>query len=252
MRIEFAHADLPPLSWPDGTLRVGSAADNEVRLQGAGVAGHHVVLTRDARGLVLEVCRDAGRVYVNARPVREKALLRCGDSLGIGACRLRLVADAVHEPGDADAGEETASVSALRVVAGPMSGQVHALDEAVALDADGSLTVVGRENTLLLEPRGRHVQLDATHWTGGPSISVNGLEVRQALLEDGDQVVMGAHRFVLDISADAPASRPVPVASPPPEPETVGRGHAHPEIWWLIATAAVLALVLAGALLVHY
>lgn len=252
MRIEFAHADLPPLSWPDGPLRVGSAADNEVRLEGSGVAGHHAVLTRDARGLVLEVCRGAGRVYVNARPVREKALLRCGDSLGIGACRLHLVADAVGEPGDDDADAQVTSVTALRVVAGPMSGQVHALDEAVALDAAGSLTVAGKENTLLLEPRGRRVYLDASGWVAGPSVSVNGLEARQALLEDGDQIVMGAHRFVLDISADAPAPSPPVVAPPPSEPDAARRGNAHPEIWWLIATAAILALVLAGALLVHY
>ncbi len=254
MRIEFAHATHPALPWSGDRLRLGSAQDNDVRLDGQGVAGHHVVLARDARGLVLEVCRGAGRVYVNARPVREKALLRCGDSLGIGACRLHLVADAVpdaDEGTDAD-GADAAVVMALRAVAGPLSGRTRSLDGVLALDDNGPVTAARRENVLVLEPCGRRVRLDATGLAEGRPVSVNGVEVRRALLGDGDQVVMGAHRFVLDISADTPAPPP-PVAAPEPSgPETARRGNAHPEIWWLIATAAVLALVLAGALLVHF
>lgn len=254
MRIEFAHAVHPPLSWSgETTLRIGSAADNGLRLEGRGVADHHAVLTRDARGLVLEVCRGAGRVYVNARPVREKALLRCGDSLGIGECRLHLVADAVRDLAAADADVETVAVMALRVVAGPLSGRVYALDDALALDAHGPVVVPRSKGVLMLEPHGRQVHLDASGLPASRTASVNGVEVRQAWLDDGDQVVMGTHRFVLDISADAPLP-PVRVeADPTEERDSANRRRGtHPEMWWLIVTAAVLALILTGVLLAHY
>lgn len=253
MRIEFAHAVHPPLSWSgETTLRIGSAADNGLRLEGRGVADHHAVLTRDARGLVLEVCRGAGRVYVNARPVREKALLRCGDSLGIGECRLHLVADAVPDLEDADTDVDTVAVMALRVVAGPLSGRVYALDDAMALDEHGPAVVPRRDGILALEPHGRQVRLDASNLSPSRTVSVNGVEVRQAWLADGDQVVMGTHRFVLDISADTPLP-PVRVeADPAAERGVANRRGTHPEMWWLIVTAAVLALILTGVLLLHY
>ena len=253
MRIEFAHAVHPPLSWSGAPLRIGSAADNDVSLRNRGVADHHVTLSRDARGLVLEVCEGAGRVYVNARPVREKALLRCGDSLGIGECRLHLVADAVSDPTDTEPGADAAAVMALRIVAGPLSGRVYALDETLALNDHGPMAVPRGEGALVLEPHGRQVKLDASGLPSSRTVSVNGRDRRQALLEDGDQVVMGTLRFVLDISADTPLPPASDEAEPVSDDNTANRHDArHPEMWWLIVTAAVLALVLAGALFLHF
>ncbi|HET7300751.1 MAG TPA: FHA domain-containing protein [Oleiagrimonas sp.] len=254
MRIEFAHAVHPPLSWSGAPLRIGSAADNDVSLPGRGVAGHHAILSHDARGLVLEVCEGAGRVYVNARPVREKALLRCGDSLGIGECRLHLVADAVPDPGDAGPSMDATAVMALRIVAGPLSGRVYALDETLALDDHGPMPASrGKKSGLILEPCGQQVRLDAGGLSSSRTVSVNGRDVRQALLGDGDQVVTGALRFVLDISADTPLPPAPAEVEPASDDDTASRRDTrHPEIWWLIVTAAVLALVLAAALFVHF
>lgn len=252
MRIEFAHAVHPPLSWSGETpLRMGRATDNGLRLEGRDVADHHAVLRQDARGLVLEVCRGAGKVYVNARPVREKALLRCGDSLGIGECRLHLVADAVRDAPDGNT-DDAVAVMALRAVAGPLSGRVHALDETLMLDEHGPVAVPGNGKVLRLEPRGRQVHLDAGNLPPSRIVSVNGLKVHQAWLDDGDQIVIGTHRFVLDISADTPLP-PVPVDVGSAEADDAARHQgAHPEMWWLVVTAAALALILTGFLLLHY
>lgn len=254
MRIEFVHADLPDHPWPGGTLRIGSAADNDVSLRGRGVADHHVALFEDVRGLVLEVCPGAGHVYVNARPVREKALLRLGDSLGIGNCHLRLVADDMRREADADdtgAFVRHEGVMALRAVAGPLSGRVFALESRLELDERGPTSRPGMANAMVLRRQGRHVCLDAAGLPEGRTAIVNGIRTRQALLDDGDQIVLGMHRFVLDVSMEAlPTAEPAPAAEAPDTARPERHG-IRPEMW-LVVTAAALALVLAGVLLVHY
>lgn len=259
MRIEFASGTREPVSWPGGILRIGSAETMDLRLIGAGVAAHHADLTRDERGIVLDVERGAGRVHVNARPVRERALLRAGDILSIGGHRLRLCAD-VMAGDDEDAGmgaedvelADADAVIALRAVAGPLSGRVWPLDSRMNLDSRGPVDVP-RDGALTLVVQGHGVRLHADAPGQTDSVRVNGRVVRQADLADGDQLAFGAHRFVVDIS---PAPEPV-CPSPAPdetdaEPEPVERGAPHREMGWLIVTAALLALVLAWVLLAHY
>ncbi|MCT6995120.1 hypothetical protein M1731_23250, partial [Salmonella enterica subsp. enterica serovar Javiana] len=62
---------------------------------------------------------------------------------------------------------------------------------------------------------------------------------------------LGMHRFVVD----APGLEPEPEIAPPePERQHLPEEDAGPrgEVWWLIATAAVLALGIAVALLVRF
>src|SRR5690625_2843465 len=259
MRIEFASGTREPFSWPGGLLRIGSAETMGLRLDGAGVAAHHADLARDGRGIVLDVQRGAGRVHVNARPVRERALLRPGDILSIGGHRLRLCADVMAgDDENAGAGAEdveladAGAVIALRAVAGPLSGRVWPLDGRMALDSRGPVDMP-RDDALTLVVQGHRVWMHADAPGRADSVRVNGCVVRQADLADGDQLAFGAHRFVVDVS---PAPEPV---RPPPapdetdaEPEPVQRGAPHREMGWLIVTAALLALVLAWVLLAHY
>lgn len=256
MRIEFVHAQRPAHSWPGGIVHIGAAADNDLCLEGRGVADHHVVLHADVRGLVLEVCAGAGHVYVNARPVRERALLRRGDSLGIGACHLRLVADGLDEAARDDLSDDDAAVCqegtvALRAVAGPLSGQVHAIVDRLALGAHGPVPMPDRPGTLSLQRRGRRVWLDGGELDPARPARVNGLKARHAWLDDGDQLVLGTHRYVVDISIRAPRPAPV-VAEPPPSDPPPPARRGVPAEMWLVVTAAGLALVLAGVLLLHF
>src|SRR5215469_4990160 len=97
MRIEFPHSTRASFPWSQSLLRIGSEPDNDLILAAGQTAAHHLRIRMDRRGWVLEVLPDATRVYVNARPVRERAILRPGDTLSVGDCRMLLCADDVPE-----------------------------------------------------------------------------------------------------------------------------------------------------------
>lgn len=241
-------------------MRIGSAEGAGLRLEGAGVAARHAGLVRDERGIVLDVERGAGHVYVNARPVRERALLRLGDILSIGGHRLRLCADDMdRHKDDADAVAKTAeqmdavAVIALRAVAGPLSGRVWGIDDRLDLDVRGPVDMP-RGQALVLVAQGHrvHLRIDAGNEPGAV-VRVNGQAVQQADLADGDQLAFAAHRFVLDVSAPSePVRLPPPDGEADSEPEPARHGTPHREMGWLIVTAALLALVLAWVLLTQH
>jgi hypothetical protein len=239
MRIEFANTERPGVEWTRRELRIGSAPDNDLVLQGSGVAAHHVHLLHDARGLVLEVEKGAGRVYLNARQVRERALLRAGDSLGIGDFRLRLSRHgSAHEAVPAGA-------ASLRVVAGPLSGRALGIGDRLDLcNGDPWPLRLGRapDTCVSLLREGGRIHLRIRNLPDSVPLSVNGVATDDCRLQDGDQIAVGPHRFVLDA---CPAADPI--SAPPPaeglESQESGAGPRR-EVWWLIFTAALLALVI--------
>ncbi|HJU26745.1 MAG TPA: FHA domain-containing protein [Rhodanobacteraceae bacterium] len=99
MRISFVHSSRETFRNGAGRVRIGSGAENDLVLSGNGVAARHLAISEDRRGLVLEVMPGAPHVYVNARPVRERGLLRYGDHVSIGGCKLLLLPDD-DEPAD--------------------------------------------------------------------------------------------------------------------------------------------------------
>ncbi|GAB3041585.1 hypothetical protein GCM10027285_28940 [Oleiagrimonas citrea] len=247
MRIEFANAEHPGVDWNRRTFRIGSAADNDLVIHAPGVAAHHLQLTHDARGMVLTVTPGAGRVYLNARQVRERALLRPGDSLGIGDTRLRLCRPAAVADSDVRIGQ-----ASLRAVAGPLSGRAQRIDArldlgntgrwplGIAQAPDACVSLVREDGRLLL----RCVQLPESC-----PVSVNGESAREAVLGDGDQISLGAHRFVVD----ACELRPDTPVETPDEDNVLPEDSVGPrrEVWWLIVTAAALALAIAAFLFVR-
>jgi len=239
MRIEFANAERPGFEWNRRELRIGNAADNDLVLDGAGVAAHHVRLLHDARGLTLQVEPGAGRVYLNARQVRESALARAGDSLGIGDHRLRLCRD-----GAADDVVPVGAAS-LRVVAGPLSGRVRSIGERLDLcNFDPWPLGLGHapEACVSLVREGDGIHLHSHDLPEAVFLHVNGAVTDHLRLRDGDQIAIGPHRFVLDA---CPASDGMPAAAPAGElPDPESSAGPSREVWWLIFTAALLALVI--------
>jgi pSer/pThr/pTyr-binding forkhead associated (FHA) protein len=256
MRIEFPHSTRAGFPWNHTLLRIGSDPGNDLILAASQAAAHHLSIHLDRRGWVLEVLPETTRVYVNARPVRERAILRPGDMLSVGDCRMLLCAD--EAPGgrtSPEMPEQERCTVALRAVAGPLSGQVLPLTHRLELGPQGqfpldlpqgeaaSLVIFWREGQLRLET----VQAADSRYPA----RVNGTTVQQTVLLPGDQIGIGMHRFLID----APGLEPEPeIVIPEPEPEPLPEDTAGPrgEVWWLIVTAAVLALGIALLLLLHF
>ena len=253
MRIEFPHTAREDVPWDAPELTVGSAPDNAVVLASHQAAPHHLRLTRDRRGCVLQVLAGAARVYVNARPVRERALLRAGDVLTVGDCRMLLKA------GSPPSARETLSVPerarcpvALRAVAGPLSGRVYPLHERLELGGPAGVPLElpeGEEAVLRLAWQDGQLRLRQERACGRYPLRVNGVEAGELPLHSGDQLGIATHRFIVD----APGMQPEPAIAAPPAPVLLPEEQAGPrgEVWWLIVTAAVLALGIAMVLLIR-
>jgi pSer/pThr/pTyr-binding forkhead associated (FHA) protein len=242
MRVVCVHPARDPRMCGDGPVQFGSSPDSDIVLAGAGVDPRHATLVADARGLVLTVCPGSQRVYVNARPVRERALLRCGDTLTLGANKFLLMADAPPPPARwNDAADSVAWLAMLRVVSGTSSGRAFAVAPELRLGAGtrhfgelaGACRVTQSADSLVFEP-------DTT------MPQINGWRCGRVRLSPGDQIVLGEHRLVveapgLQYAAYVVALPPPPVAEPVPPPDD----SSSTGIWWLIAAAAVLALLIA-------
>ncbi|MDY1547960.1 FHA domain-containing protein [Luteibacter sahnii] len=255
MRIEFVSSARGDFHWSRPVLTIGRSEENDLVVADGQVAPRHVQVQHDRRGLVLEVMPDAGRVYVNARPVRERALLRPGDSLSLGECRMLIRDDTDIDARVGAPPNEARCTAALRPVAGPLSGRVVPVGDRLELGATHGalpLELPGNDAALLgLAWDQGELVLDASRVPARHAVRVNGVTVVRAALQPGDQIGIANHRFVLD----APGWAAEPVLAPPPEesldtapPE---EGGARGEIWWLIGTAALLAIGIAAVLFVR-
>ncbi|MGF6712256.1 pSer/pThr/pTyr-binding forkhead associated (FHA) protein [Luteibacter sp. W1I16] len=255
MRIEFVSSARGDFHWSRPVLTIGRADDNDLVVSEAQVAARHVTLHRDRRGLVLEVAPDTGRVYVNARPVRERALLRPGDSLSLGDCRMLIRDDADLEARETIEPTASRCTVALRPVAGPLSGRVVPLGDRIELGASHGampLELPGNDAALLvLAWEGGELVLDASRVPARHAVRVNGVKVVRASLQPGDQLGVASHRFIVDGPGWAAEPK---VIMPEPEPEPLPEDVAGPrgDVWWLILTAAVLALGIALVLFVQF
>lgn len=242
MRVVCIHPARDPVTCGSGPVHIGSAADDAIVLAGAGVAPRHLTLVADTRGLVLSIRPGCQRVYVNARAVREKALLQYGDIVTLGANKLLVTSDVVPPRADDNGpAAATAGQVALRIVSGAASGKLLAVAPELRLGA-------GTRHFGDLAYTCRVMQVDhrLVFGSDGAAPRINGWRCNHARLSPGDQIVLGEYRLVVEApglqyavhvaALPAPAVNPE-AAEPHPSPQT--------EIWWLIAAAAVLAAFIA-------
>ncbi len=224
------------------TITIGHDAGCDLVLDAAGVFGRHLRLSHDRRGTVLDVLPGAPRVYVNARPVRERALLAAGDQISIGSAQLLLKSDQPPPPApaaDADP-QSPPGAAALRALTGALSGQTQPIAPTWSLDGAGPL--VGAVRVELCDG------IPCLRSAGLPDDQrprVNGHAVATARLHDGDQILFGMQRF--RIEAPTVAARDEAAQSFLPHEAALPEDTAGPrrEVWWLLLTAAVLALAIA-------
>ncbi|MFC5525766.1 FHA domain-containing protein [Rhodanobacter ginsengisoli] len=255
MRIEFPKAAREDFHWTQEQLRIGSAPDNDLVLAASQAAPHHLKIQHDRRGWVLQVLPSADRIYVNARPVHERALLRAGDVVSVGDCRMLLRAD--QDPARRavlNVPEQGRCTVALRAVSGPLSGRVLPLRDSLELGLQGRCPLElpqGDVVSLRIGWEGGQLLLESLQPSARHPLRVNGVVVENVALQPGDQIGVAMHRFVVD--APGMEAEPEIVMSGSPAthlPEEVAGPTG--EVWWLIVTAAVLALGIALALLIRF
>lgn len=246
MRVVCLHPARDPLSCGEGPVSFGSAPDNDVVSAGAGVDPHHATITADARGLVLKVGAGCQRVYVNARAVRELALLRYGDTVTLGANKFLLTSDVTPAQCDdsAVAAAPAEGPVLLRIVSGTASGRALSVASELRLGVGSRhFPELAYACKVLLGDAG--LLFEST--SAAPR--VNGWRCERAWLSPGDQIALGEHRLVVEAPGLQHAAHVASLPpAPPPAPVAVAPVQGDPQqtgIWWLIAAATVLAAVIA-------
>lgn len=281
MRLVFPGREHADVSLHPGELRLGSSAQCEVCIAGVGWLPHHATISvHPQRGLWLRLEAGVGMVHVNARPIRELALLRLGDIVSLGKIRfcVMLEHDDVivrelpsNSNGTGNQAERVAAARAvLRGVAGGWHGRTFPLGRGVVLGSapDADIHVEGAglaPHHARLSLRQEQVILHAL--APGNALLVNGETVEDAILHPGDQIAIEPHRFVIEApglpprggTAFTPRQRPITQTIPAirardvePAQASVDEPAAKPgrsSLGWLLLAAVLIACAF-GALLV--
>lgn len=258
MRLTFPNGEHPSLLLKEGEIGIGAAAHHRVCLPYAGLRADHARIRRDRLGCWLSVGEGAENVHLNARPVRELAMLRAGDVLFLGSVELLLQADTEPDPvipvAAPPLGGQEPARAVLRGVGGPHFGRAFPFSSVLTLGRAESSGV--RLDGGFAE---RHLQLEvheegiALRGVAGTGFLVNGHPVRDCRLSRGDQLCLDPYRFVLEVPGDG---KPVLAM----EPAVAGRvaearepvadaGRRGTAVWWLIGAALLVATIITGLLL---
>ena len=279
MRLVFPGHNHADVVLHPGELSLGASDECDIRLADAGWLPHHASLTVDPqRGLWLRLEPQAGAIHVNARPVRECAMLRVGDIVSLGDVQfcviLRDESEIIRKlPPDRSTPMEAnervaASRAVLRGVAGLFHGRTFPLASGVTIGSTPESDI--RIQAPGIAPQHASIQLHHERvmllaQSPGNTLKVNGVLVEDAVLHPGDQIVVEPHRFVVEApglpprggslfsARQRPITQAIPaVPTPPPvsrnlepAPEPRGRFNA----WWLLAAATAIAAALAGILI---
>jgi pSer/pThr/pTyr-binding forkhead associated (FHA) protein len=283
MRLHFPNKEHDDLLVAPGETSIGSAADNQLVLNRNGIAPHHAVLYVGDRGFVLSVVADA-RVHVNARPVREKAILRLGDIVSLDTLQFILKPDrdasiltdvpaSTAKAGD-EAQTRTRNVppkAVLRGVSGSHFGRIVPLRGRLVIGRGSDCDLVLDEPEMsrrhaMIENTGDMIFLRDLGSANGTF--VNGVQVRNAILHPDDQIAFDHNRFLLEAPGlpnreqsaavsehDAPNITQTMRAVRLPDddkPALAPNSAARNDIWWLIGAAALIGAGIAMLLLVKW
>lgn len=218
MRLHFPHGEQTDVMLREGETSLGSAASNAVVVKGDGVQPIHASLLFDRRGLTLIVREGAHSTHVNARPVREKAIVRVGDMVSLGNVLVAIkpdsdqyitsrvppkssTDDAMSEQNNETRYRMAPPKAVLRGVSGPYFGKVIAIAGRLSIGRGNDCDLVLDEP----EMSRRHAMVEATPagiWLrdlgSANGTYVNGVQVRDAVLFTGDQLAFDRNRFLIE------------------------------------------------------
>lgn len=212
MRLAFPNGEHEEVSIGSGTTSIGSSADDDISLTGDDVKPGHALIIVDQRGITLAGQSDSGPMQVNNRAVLEKAILRLGDQITVGAFLMVLRADTSSEKVPSVNSSDPVEVEVdnparflLRGIEGQFQGRVRSLFNRLTLGSDDSADLVvsgvgAQHATIDLD--GDTVYLRQAE--GGGQTDVNGNDVDNVLLNPGDQITLGDERFMLEAPGFVP------------------------------------------------
>jgi pSer/pThr/pTyr-binding forkhead associated (FHA) protein len=263
MRLSFANGEHADVVVGDGAESLGTAEGNTLMLSSRDVAPWHARLTVDSRGGVLEVLDPGARTHVNARPVREKALLRCGDMVCLGKVMITLKVD--HDelietslPAESTLPPATQPPRVvLRGVSGSHFGKTIAVNPRLVIGRDPECDLVVDEANLAprhatLENVGEAIYLRDLAATS--STCVNGVRAQDAIVYAGDQLAFGHSHFIVEapglpVRGEDKAGAEYAITAAHDAVQADGEAgqsqHARGATWWLIGAAALIAFGLA-------
>ncbi|MEP6483683.1 MAG: FHA domain-containing protein [Rudaea sp.] len=286
VRLYFPNKEHADVLIAPGDTTVGSAQDNAVVLPN-GVAAHHASVSVRDRSVVLNVLDGHVRTHVNARPVREKAILRLGDVVCLDTVQFMLKPDRddmirtkVPAEGAAPAASKddqdvgatrtrlTPPRAVLRGVSGAHFGKIIAIRGRLVIGRGSECDLILDEPEMsrrhaVIENFGDGIYLRDLGSANGTF--VNGVQVRDAVLHPDDQISFDRNRFLLEapgmpargdneITSEEPAANITQTmqAIRLPETKAVSAERNKNDIWWLIGAAALIALGLALLLFVRF
>jgi hypothetical protein len=259
LRLRFCDGDQPDLVLGAGVHALGRLPTGLGPVDGD--APWLLQLCNDRRGIWLTVADALRGVHVNGRPVQNVAMLRAGDSIHVDGNELLLTAaNDGRAPPPATASQRD-PIGNLRLVLRGVGGTHHG--RSISLEKP---RLIGRapDADIRIEGPGiaeRHALLDAVNGQAvlreaEADVMVNGLRVRQAVLQAGDQIAFDVqHRFVVEgpppaSAGPSQASRlraafadDADAAPTPPRKSWMQR------MPWLLVAAILLAAALSALLL---
>lgn len=254
MRLSFVNERHDDLVIASGYVNLGSADGNDIVLDGKDVSPWHARVLVDARGIVLQVLDPSAHTHVNARPIREKALLRAGDVLHLGHVAVAVKADSDAIDGAIPAARDNAAATlcarvVLRGMSGAHSGRAIAVDGRVVVGSGGDADVVVDDARIAsrhsaIETTGSAIVLRSLGAAQGAM--VNGVGVVDARLQPGDQIAFAQHRFIVEAPGlcAPPVELPADDAVDTHHEETPAPEGSGAALWWLLGAAALIALAL--------
>lgn len=278
MRLVFPGRDHPDATLQAGDYRVGVSEECDIRVRDADWLPHHATLSVDPqRGLWLRLEDGAAPIHVNARPVRECAMLRPGDIVSMGRVQFSVLLEddpstPLLPPRRSASMDAAARVAASRAVLRGVSGLSHGHTFALTSDLvigsadDADIRIESADvapHHARVELHGDRIVLRAE--APGQRLKVNGMLVENAILHPGDQIAIDPHRFVIEapglpprgggalsrqrpITQAMPAIPVVPASVPEAAPAPTPASSTGPSAWWLLAAACAIAAALAGIL----
>jgi pSer/pThr/pTyr-binding forkhead associated (FHA) protein len=285
VRLTFPNKEHADVLIAPGDTTVGSAQDNAVVLSGAGVSAHHASVTVRERTFVLNVLDASARTHVNARPVREKALLRLGDTVSLDTVqfmlkpdrdeviRTKIPAQTTPPPEPENDPNVTRTRLAppkavLRGVSGAYFGKIIPIRGRLVIGRGSECDLILDEAEMsrkhaVIENFGDGIYLRDLGSSNGTF--VNGVQVRDAVLHPDDQIAFDRNRFLLEAPGMPPRSdTEVTVEEPShnitqtmqairlPEAKPAVTERNKNDIWWLIGAAALIAVGIALLLFVRF